>query len=77
MEARRRLADEGAVVVIADRLDAYESYPEFYNRIKVPTSTGLIVWVYVIQGETDARWRVKDGDWRGYRNRPRPEAMAV
>lgn len=45
-------------------LDAYEGYPDFYNRIQTESATGLHVWVYTFNADIPAEKVIPSGDWK-------------
>jgi gamma-glutamylcyclotransferase (GGCT)/AIG2-like uncharacterized protein YtfP len=54
-----RLRDD----TIIKQLDAYEGYPDLYERLQTVTESGRKVWVYVYNHGVHEDSRVKSGDW--------------
>jgi gamma-glutamylcyclotransferase (GGCT)/AIG2-like uncharacterized protein YtfP len=46
------------------RLDAYEGYPDLYDRRQVITGKGRTVWVYTFNPAVTEYELIKTGDWR-------------
>lgn len=55
-----RIRDQG----IAAHLDAYEDYPNLYNRNQVLTEKGIKAWVYTYNDETAPDRLIPSGDWK-------------
>lgn len=49
--------------VIVPLLDAYEGYPNLFNRIETMTANGEQTWVYIYNLSVTEDRRVADGDW--------------
>jgi gamma-glutamylcyclotransferase (GGCT)/AIG2-like uncharacterized protein YtfP len=45
-------------------LDAYEGYPNLYNRIETRTASGKVVWVYTYNHAVSESQLVRAGNWR-------------
>jgi gamma-glutamylcyclotransferase (GGCT)/AIG2-like uncharacterized protein YtfP len=45
-------------------LDAYEGYPNLYNRIETRTASGKVVWVYTYNHAVSEGQLVRAGNWR-------------
>lgn len=45
-------------------LDAYEGYPNLYNRRVVITEKGNMTWVYVYNGPVPKEKMIPGGDWK-------------
>lgn len=46
------------------RLDAYEGYPDLYDRRQVRTAHNRTVWVYTFNPSTKELHLIQTGDWR-------------
>jgi gamma-glutamylcyclotransferase (GGCT)/AIG2-like uncharacterized protein YtfP len=54
------------------RLDMLEGYPSFYNREQRNTKSGILCWVYFLDGTKKSQYYgnrdiVEHGDWVAYR----------
>jgi gamma-glutamylcyclotransferase (GGCT)/AIG2-like uncharacterized protein YtfP len=54
-----RLNDEGLI----RHLDAYEGYPNLYDRQQVETGGSRFVWVYTYRNSVGENQRIASGDW--------------
>jgi gamma-glutamylcyclotransferase (GGCT)/AIG2-like uncharacterized protein YtfP len=54
-----RLKDKGLI----RHLDAYEGYPDLYDRVQVETGNSRFVWVYTYNYSVADNQRVMSGDW--------------
>lgn len=59
---------------ITPGLDAYEGYPNLYNRIETETAKGRHVWVYTYNADIPEERRIASGDWRIRENMDMPSA---
>lgn len=49
---------------VATRLDHYEGYPSFYNRVQVKTEAGLTAWTYIYGSRVYPEQLIESGDWK-------------
>lgn len=62
-----RLENETVIAI----LDAYENYPQMYDRKVVKSAKGRDVWVYTYNYDVPEDSKISGGDWRfrrGYHN---------
>jgi gamma-glutamylcyclotransferase (GGCT)/AIG2-like uncharacterized protein YtfP len=48
---------------VVSHLDAYEGYPNLYNRVETETADGKHVWVYTYNHNVEDRQLIPSGDW--------------
>lgn len=49
---------------VVHHLDAYEGYPDLYNRIETETEEGRTVWVYTYNHDVEKKPLIESGDWK-------------
>lgn len=54
------LATDTSIMAV---LDAYEGYPNLFNRLQTMTRGGRLVWVYVYPHPTNDEQLIAGGDW--------------
>lgn len=50
-------------VDLPEMLDSYEGYPSLYDRVKIRTEKGYMVWVYVINQQMIGCEPIVEGVW--------------